>query len=150
MLDLVPFRKTHYLDPFNEMENLTRNFWNDLPFRNVTVAGEFDFIPRLDIAETDKTIEVKTELPGLEKKDVDVTLENDLLVIKGEKKHEEEEKERHFHRVERHFGSFQRTVRLPAEVDPKKIIATFKEGVLTVTMNKTDTGREKVTHVEIH
>ncbi|MBU0479800.1 MAG: Hsp20/alpha crystallin family protein [Proteobacteria bacterium] len=149
MLDLVPFRKSHYLDPFKEVEHLARHFWHDLPFRDITTAGEFDFAPRLDITETDKTLEVKAELPGLERKDVDITLDNDFLVIKGEKKHEEEEKGRHFHRVERHFGSFQRSVRLPVEVDTKKVKATFKDGVLTVTMTKIVTGKEKATHIEI-
>lgn len=106
ILELNLFRKTHYFDTFNEMENTTRCLWDEVPFRDVTLTGDFDFIPRLDVAETDTTIEVKAKLPGLETNDVDVTLENDLLVIRGEKKHEEKKKWHHFQRVERHFGSF--------------------------------------------
>ena len=150
MLDLVPFRKSHYLDPFKEMEHLARHFWHDLPFRDLAVTEGFDFTPRLDITETDKNLEVKTELPGMERKDIDITLDHDLLMIKGIKKHEEEEKGKHFHRIERHFGSFHRSVRLPAVVDENKIKATFKDGVLTVTMTKTEASKEKVKHIDIH
>ena len=150
MLDLIPFRKSNYLDPFKEMEHLARHFWHDLPFRDLTVTEGFDFTPRLDITETEKNLEVKTELPGMERKDIDITLDNDLLVIKGEKKHEDEEKGHHFHRIERHFGSFHRSVRLPVEVDSKRIKASFKDGILTITMTKTETSKEKLTHIEIH
>ena len=150
MLDLIPFRKANYLDPFREMEHLARHFWHDLPFRDLATTEGFDFTPRVDVTETDKNLEVKVELPGMERKDIDITLDNDLLVIKGEKKQEKEEKGERFHRIERNYGSFHRSVRLPVEVDSKKINASFKDGVLTVTMPKTVTGKEKITHIDIH
>ena len=150
MLDLIPFSKTHYLDPFKEMEHLARHFWHDIPFRDLATTEGFDFTPRLDVTETEKNVEVKAELPGMDRKDIDITLDHDLLVIKGEKRQETEEKGEHFHRIERHYGTFHRAVRLPVEVETKKINAQFKDGVLTVTMPKTAAGKEKITHIDIH
>ena len=151
MLDLIPFRRTGSPDLFKEMEELTRHFWEGFPLRDPTIGEGVDWTPSLDITETGKTIEVKAELPGMEKKDIDITLDGDLLVIKGEKKHETEEKDRCYHRVERRYGSFYRSVRLPYEVKDEKIDASFKDGVLTVKLPKVKTGEtKKITHVDVH
>jgi len=150
MLDLIPFRKTTTPDLFREFEEMARHFWSDLPFREITTGGEVAWTPRLDIVETDAGLEVKTELPGLERKDIDISIDRDLLTIKGEKKHEKEEKDRHFHRVERRYGSFYRSVRLPIEVETEKIEATFKDGVLTVNLPRTEGDKKKVKHIDIH
>ena len=150
MLDLVPFRRVGSPDLFKEMEELTRHFWEGFPLRDSTIGEDIDWAPRLDITETGKTVEVTAELPGIEKKDIDISLDGDLLVIKGEKKHETEEKGRCYHRVERRFGSFSRTVRLPYEVKTEKIDATFKDGILTVTLPKAKSETKKVTHVDVH
>jgi HSP20 family protein len=96
-----------------------------------------DFVPRLDVSETDKEITISAELPGMEPEDIDISLEQNMLTISGEKQAEEEEKGKRFYRVERSYGSFYRSIPLPAEVDENKIEATFKHGVLKIRMPKT-------------
>jgi HSP20 family protein len=97
--------------------------------------------PRVDVSENTKEVTLKVELPGVEEKDIDVSLSGNQLTIKGEKKSEHEEKSdgdsgRVFHRVERSFGAFQRTMTVPFDVEPDKVSADFKDGVLTVTLPK--------------
>jgi HSP20 family protein len=100
-----------------------------------TMAG--DWVPRLDISETKDAMVVKAEMPGVEPKDIQVTFMGDLLTLKGEREKEAEEKEERYHRTERTYGTFLRTVRLPVAVDGSKVTATFKNGMLVVTLPKT-------------
>lgn len=121
-----------------EMNRMFDNFFAD-PFASLAVrsprwAAEFN--PRVDISETDDALKVSAELPGMEEKDIQITLEQDALILSGEKKTETEEKGRNFHHVERSYGSFQRVIPLPVEVVPDKAEATFKNGLLTVTLPK--------------
>lgn len=95
------------------------------------------FSPRVDVAETDKEIVVSAELPGLDEKDIDVSLSNDQLVIRGVKKEEKEEQGRSYYRAERSYGSFVRSIPLPDEVEADQVNAAFTKGVLTVTLPKT-------------
>ena len=95
------------------------------------------FSPRMDVSETDKEIVVSAELPGLADEDIDVSLSLGMLTISGEKKQEKEKKGRNYYHVERSYGSFQRSIPLPAEVDTNQVDAVFKKGVLTVTLPKT-------------
>ena len=93
--------------------------------------------PNLDVSETDNEIIVQAELPGLEEKDVEVTLENDILTLKGPKGEEQKDGERNYYLVERSYGAFQRSVQLPVGLDRDNVKAVFKNGVLTVTLPKT-------------
>lgn len=93
-------------------------------------------MPSMDISETDKAIEIMAELPGLEKKDVELNVADNLLTIRGEKKNEREEKNKDYHLVERSYGSFSRSVELPAGVKVEDISAEIANGVLTVTVQK--------------
>jgi len=93
-------------------------------------------MPRMDIAETDKAIEITAELPGLEKKDVELNVTDNLLTIRGEKKNEREEKNKDYHLIERSYGSFSRSVELPAGVNIDNITAEIANGVLKVTVQK--------------
>jgi HSP20 family protein len=88
------------------------------------------------VTETDKEVKVCAELPGVEAKDVDVTVENDTLIVRGEKKYEREQNERGQYRMERSYGSFERSIALPAEIDEAKAKAEFKNGVLRLTLPK--------------
>jgi HSP20 family protein len=97
-----------------------------------------DFSPSVNVTETGKEVKVTAELPGMDEKDIDVSLANETLTIKGEKRQEEESKEKGVYRRERSYGSFQRVVPLPSEVDGEKVEATFKKGVLTVTLPKSE------------
>jgi HSP20 family protein len=96
--------------------------------------GEWE--PTLDLSETKDAVIVKAELPGVEQKDIEVSMQDGMLTIKGEKAAEKEEKEKRYHRVERSYGAFFRAIRLPAAVDAGKVAAAFKDGVLTVTLPK--------------
>ena len=104
------------------------------PFPTMTGGA---WAPMLDVAETKDAMIVKAELPGVEAKDIGIELTGDLLTLKGEKEKRTEEKEERYHRTERTYGAFLRSVRLPMAVDGSKVTATFKNGVLVVTLPKT-------------
>ena len=99
--------------------------------------------PRLDMVESEKDICVSVELPGVDPKDVDVEVEGNVLIIRGEKTQEAEVKEKNYHRVERQYGTFQRHVQLPSSVDPKEVDASFKNGVLKIKLGKKPESRPK-------
>lgn len=120
----------------NEMNHLIDHFFTD-PFDLAPFAARLtDFSPRVDVSETDAAIKVVADLPGLDEKDIQVSLEHDNLIISGEKKSDVEEKGKNFHRIERSFGSFQRVIPLDTEIEGDKVEAEFKKGVLTVTLPK--------------
>jgi HSP20 family protein len=103
--------------------------------------------PRVDVTETDKEVKVSAELPGLDEKEIDLSLSRDMLTIRGEKRREEEEQGRNYYRAERSYGAFHRSVPLPAPVDADRADAVFRKGVLTVILPKASTveGRKKIT-----
>lgn len=101
------------------------------------------WMPAVNIRETDGAYFVEADLPGLTKKDVDITLENNLLKLSGERRFEKDTKEENFHRVERSYGSFLRTFALPSQVDPEGVKASFKEGVLTIEVPKAAEARPR-------
>ncbi len=92
--------------------------------------------PAVDIVEREKDYQITAEMPGMEEKDVELKVANDVMTIKGEKKEEKEEKKKDYHLTERRYGAFQRSFSLPDGVDPDKIEASFKKGVLTITLPK--------------
>jgi HSP20 family protein len=121
----------------NEMDRMFERFeqgWPRWPalFRR---HGEFT-LPELDVRENTNSFVVEAELPGVDEKDVSVTLANGMLTIKGEKKHEKEEKSENYHLTERSFGSFERAIRLPETIDDAKVEAKFDKGVLRITAAK--------------
>ena len=99
-------------------------------------TGTSGNLPRMDVSESDKAIEIEAELPGLETKDVQINLADNVLTIRGEKKSEREEKNKDYHLVERSFGSFARSVQLPQGVKPDDVSAEIAKGVLKVTVKK--------------
>jgi len=113
------------------------------------VIATGDWSPRVDIAETDEAFVIKAEIPGINKEDVKVTVDNGVLTIRGERKQEKEEKEKKFHRVERYYGSFTRSFTLPDNVDEAKIKASFKEGMLNLQIQKTEKAKPKVIQVKV-
>jgi len=108
-----------------------------------------DFAPSVDVSETDKEIVVSAELPGIEPEDINITLEHNTLTISGEKRAEKEEKGKRYYRLERSYGSFQRTVPLPEGIDEDKIDAAFKRGVLCITLPKTAEAQQKRKQIEV-
>ena len=117
-----------------EMDRLFERFfepeWPELP------AAPADWAPSLDVSETKESVVVKMEVPGIDAKDIHVSLQETILTVKGEKKQEKEDKDERYHRVERSYGAFTRTMRLPVAVDGSKVAAGFKNGLLTVTLPK--------------
>lgn len=95
--------------------------------------------PALDIQETDKQYKIALEVPGVEEKDIQLTLHDNVLIVRGEKRQEQEKKDGGFHRVERSYGSFQRALNLPENANEDSIKATFKNGVLNITIDKRET-----------
>jgi HSP20 family protein len=133
-----------YSDPFgtlrSEMDRLFDSFMGGLPtfpsmFGPSGTRG-FALSPSMDVKETDKEILVETELPGLGEKDISLTVQNGILTIQGEKKLDYDEEKENYHVMERRYGSFQRSLRLPETVDDTKIDARFDNGVLKVTLPK--------------
>jgi len=117
-----------------EMDRLFDRFFE--PWREEFPAlGEWG--PQLDVSETKDALVVKAEVPGLDPKEIQILLEEQLLTIKGEKRQEKEEKDERYHRVERSYGAFARAIRLPVTVDAEKVTATFKNGLLTIKLPKT-------------
>jgi HSP20 family protein len=116
-----------------EMDRLFDRFWEtDWP----AWPALGDWMPKVDVADTKDAFMVTAEIPGIDPKDITLTLDGDALTIKGEKKHEKEEKEGTYFRMERAYGAFARTMPLPAPVEAGKVTATFKNGILTVKLPK--------------
>lgn len=106
-------------------------------------------VPKFEVAETDELITVSAELPGIEEKDIDVTLEDNYLTIKGEKKEEHEEKKKYYHLSERSYGTFQRTIALPDAIDSEKLKAEFKKGVLKIEIPKSEKAKARTKKIQI-
>jgi HSP20 family protein len=128
--------------------DLIDDLWRS-PFETslAQTMGQMEY-PALNISEDEKNITVEAELPGMDSKDIDISLQNNMLVLQGEKRFEEEKKEGSYHRIERSYGSFSRTIPLSSTVDEDKVKASFKNGVLTVTLPKQEVARGKKIAVE--
>jgi len=107
------------------------------------------FVPPVDVYEDEQGIHVKVEVPGIDEKDIDIRLENNMLTIRGERKMEKEIKEENYHRVERRYGSFTRNFSLPNTVNPDDVKATYNKGVLSIHLGKRAEARPKQIKVDI-
>jgi HSP20 family protein len=144
----VPVRHEAGRDPFfafrQNMDRLMDDFFRGFdmwPFSRPEL-GPFEwrtgaFNPSVDVRDEDNRVTIEAELPGITEKDVEVSLSADSITIRGEKKKETEEEEKNYYRLERSYGSFERTVRLPVDIEPDKVEAKFKNGVLSITLPKT-------------
>lgn len=139
---------------FREMEELSERF-NRVFGSRTRANGEkeplivTDWMPVVDIQETETEYLVKAELPEVRKEDVKVTVENGVLTVQGERKQEKEEKGRKFHRVERSYGTFLRTFTVPLDAEENKVAADFKDGILRVHLPKTEKPRPKAIEVKV-
>lgn len=142
-------------NPINEFEDLM-NRYNRM--FGLTRAGEreskdlfsrSDWAPAVDIKETDQAFTVEAELPGMSKDDVKVTVDDGVLTIKGERRQEEETEDKKMHRIERFYGSFMRRFTLPDNVDENSVKANFKDGLLTLTINKAEPKEPKAIEVNV-
>jgi HSP20 family protein len=144
---LVPWRPFGELSTLRrEMDQLFEHFFGVEPRLESAVSG---WEPRLDMSETKDSLIVRAEVPGLDAKDLQVSISGDTLTIKGEKKQEHERKDETHHLMERRYGAFTRMVRLPAPVAADMVKAAFKNGVLTITLPKTEEAKQKEIPVKI-
>lgn len=136
----------------NDVDRLFDTLWNNfdvIPSRVLKGKPNVSFSPDINISEDDKSIEVKAELPGIDEKDINVTLDKGLLTIEGVKNNETTDKNKDFHRVECSYGKFSRTIRVSEEVEVENIKAGFKNGVLKVSLPKTQPSKSDVRKIEI-
>jgi HSP20 family protein len=137
-----PFR-----DLFTTQDRFNRLFFSRF-FGDEPLAAT-PWTPAVDIYETDHDLLIKAELPGVDPKDVEARVEDETLYLKGERKFENEVKEENYHRVERAYGSFARSFALPSSVNPDKVTAEYKDGVLTLTMPKREEAKPKTIKINV-
>ena len=143
MSELIPWRgEMERLR--NEMDRLYERLFDWRPLRRFGEAGAW---PSVDMCETEKEILVKADVPGMEAKDIHVSIDGNVLTLQGERKQERAEKGENFHRLERSYGLFSRSITLPAGVAQEKAKASYKRGILTITLPKT--GRESVKKIQV-
>lgn len=142
-------------DPFRELEevsNRLNRIFGRTPVRtesNNEMLAVADWMPSVDISETDAAYLIKGEIPGVKKEDVKVTIEDGMLTIQGERRQEKEEKGKKFHRVECSYGSFVRSFRVPDDADDSNVKAEFKDGMLNVTLPKSAKAKPKAINVSV-
>jgi HSP20 family protein len=142
-------------DPFVELEDVSKQLnciFNKFPARTEAsreLLAMADWAPDVDITETDTAYLIKGEIPGVNKEDVKVNVEDGMLTMSGERKQEKEEKGKKFHRIERSYGSFLRSFRPPDNVDESAIKAEFKDGMLNVTLPKSAQAKSKAINVSV-
>ena len=146
---LVQREEMQPVSPFAEMDKYFENFFRNpfsmlsTPMMQSVMPKAVDITPSVDIFEEGDEVVVKADIPGVKKDDLDVTITENSLTISGEKKQEQEVKEKDYHRVERSYGSFSRSFRLPENVNGSKAKAEFKDGVLEVRLPKTEETKQK-------
>jgi HSP20 family protein len=144
--------KREEVDPFallrRRMDDMFEGFLHGFDLRPFEARSGV-FSPSVDVVENEKDIRISAELPGMEEKDIEVSLGKDSLTIRGEKKEEKEDKGKGYYRMERSYGSFSRVIALPSEIDQDKVKATFKKGVLTVTLPKTEKAIKDTKKIEV-
>ncbi len=151
--DLTTWKPFRELTPFKEFERVRREMdrlWDSFLEGGLRKRGEEgEWLPSLDVAETKNELVVKAEVPGMDPKDIDISLSDGVLTIKGEKRQEKEEKEADYHVVERSYGSFMRSVQLPKEVQSDKISASYKNGILRIALPKSEEAKKKEVKIKV-
>ena len=153
-MNLIPYQTRRFWSPFRSLNpfqsEMDRLFNSAIFGESGHPLFERAFTPAIDLYEDDDKIVVKADLPGLEEKEIDVSIVDGILTLKGEKKDEHEEKGQNWHRVERSYGRFTRSISLPGEVDADKVTAHFKNGVLEITAPKSEAVKPKTIKVEVN
>jgi HSP20 family protein len=151
--ELQTWKPLRELAPFREFERVRRQMdrlWDSFLEGGLIRRGEeTEWLPSLDVAETKNELVVKAEVPGMDPKDIDISLSDGMLTIRGEKRQEKEEKEADYHLVERSYGSFTRSVQLPKEVQSDKIGASYKNGILKISLPKSEEAKKKEIKIKV-
>jgi HSP20 family protein len=151
MFNILPWKRNeenHANELRRQFDTMYDRFFEPDFMPSTPIFGKGKWGPKLDISEGRKDITVKAEIPGIEAKDLDISIDGRLLNIRGEKKQEQTDEEETFCRVESSYGYFNRTIELPAEADPNKVDASYKKGILKIKLRKSkssETKRIKVT-----
>ncbi|MGD0706829.1 MAG: Hsp20/alpha crystallin family protein [Anaerolineaceae bacterium] len=158
--DLIPRKQSDRMeienrgdDPIFSLQRQMNRLFDDFftnPF-GLSTFGEFEnrFFPRVDLLETDKEITVTADIPGMDEKDIDVSVANGVLAISGEKSSEKMDKSGTYHRMERSYGSFRRDIALPDDVEADKAEAVFSKGVLTITLPKPENAVNRTKKISV-
>ncbi len=142
-------------DPFRELTNLQERMnrlfsdWRIRPSWESEEIAQGSWIPPVDIYETADAVVLKAELPGISKDDINVEVKDNTLTLRGEKKFEKEVKEENYYRVERSYGTFQRSFSLPSTVQQDKVKAKFKDGILEISLPKAEEAKPKQIKVDV-
>ncbi len=152
--ELAPWKPLRQLAPLGDLDRLRRQMdrmWDSLFEWRPRLRGEEEeeWLPALDLTENPNEFIVKAEMLGLDPKEVDISLVDKVLTIKGEKRQEREEKEENYHLIERSFGSFARSIQLPSEVKSEKISASYKNGVLKIVLPKSEEAKKKEVKIKV-
>ena len=152
--ELTVWKPFTELAPFREFERMRRDMdrlWESFFEGGLTKRGEEGggWLPSLDVSETKSDLVVKAEVPGMDAKDIDISLSDGVLTIKGEKRQEKEEKEADYHLVERSYGAFTRSIQLPKEVKGDKISASYKDGILEIALPKSGEAKKKEIKIKV-
>jgi HSP20 family protein len=142
LLSLIPRTGTFMPD-----RDLFDRFFDDWSLPSL-FSEEHTLVPAFDITENEKEFIVTAELPGIDAKDVGVTISEGILTVKGEKKHEKEDKGDNYHRVERRYGTFSRSFRIPGKIEVDKVDANYKDGILKLTLPKAEGSETKKIEVK--
>ena len=139
-------------EPLRDFEDLLDRYSRNLSLpvmRSGESGGNGEWCPRVDISENDKEFQIHAELPGVERKDVKVKIENGILVLEGERRKETEEQGWRHHRIERSYGNFMRSFTLPSNIDAEQLKAHFHDGLLEVELPKVPTSQASAVEVAI-
>ena len=139
-------------DPYREVVSLQNRFNSlirDMQQESESPLTTAAFVPAVDVYEDEKKVMLKLEVPGIDQKDLDVSVENNTLTVKGERKFSTEEKEENFHRIERRYGSFFRSFTLPSTVDTEQVLASYNAGVLKLELAKKPEAQPKQIKINV-
>jgi HSP20 family protein len=142
-------------NPFRELEDMQHRILRAINVpatrsaEDRQVPGTADWVPALDVSENEHEYLIKAEIPEVKKEDVKVTVENGVLTFRGERRLDQEEKTRKYHRVERSYGSFLRSLAMPDDADPDKVAAEFKDGLLHIHLLKSEAKKPKQIEVSV-
>ena len=154
-MNIIPYREgKSWFDPLNGLDSLQSEIGNFLRPMSKLIGEdggifEREWRPAIDVYDSDNALLVKADIPGLKKDEIDVSIHDGTLTIKGEKKMENEVNEENYFRSERFYGSFTRSIQLPTEVERDKVTATYKDGVLELKLPKREEAKTKRISVEV-
>ncbi|MEJ2233499.1 MAG: Hsp20/alpha crystallin family protein [Syntrophobacterales bacterium] len=135
---------------FGELDRMRREMdrlWESITRDHFPSTFDYDWVPSLDLSDRGDSLVAKLEVPGTDPKDINISVTGDVLTISGEKKREIEEKEHNYHLVERSYGKFSRSIRLPSSVNPDRVEASYKDGILSISLDKT--AQAKTNKIEV-